>query len=149
MAWGHYGAPMTDVTKPAANARTTWSRKRLVIALVVVAALAAAATAFWPRSETFDSPTALLARLEQLGAPCPGFTASADGAWTGWCKRGGDMVEISTEAPDGWLDKHVTALLTDDVGTSAVATGDGWCVFGEPGYVRQVAELLGGEFHDR
>jgi hypothetical protein len=142
---------MTDDTSaptsgPAPSAG--WPRKRLAAALVALLVLVGLAVVFWPRSETFDSPPALLARLDELGAPCRNFRPMI-GDWNGLCSGpSAKTYEVSTASGADAYERHVADLLDlDDDEPHAVAVGDGWCVYGDRVYVEKVADLLGGTFH--
>lgn len=115
--------------------------------------LAAAATvlafvvgfALIPHPETFRTAPDLIARLDELGAPCVDYVSQSEDETWGLCKAYGRSFLVVTDASAAARNLPEWPETLAKSNGDSVAAGDGWYVYGKGDYVARVADLLGAE----
>lgn len=127
-----------------------WWRGHKLLALGLAAAVVAVAFAvgyaLLPHPERFRTTQDLIARLDELGAPCVDYVSQSDKDTYGLCHANGKGFVVGTDPADAARNlPEWPAVLAKSKDNDAVAAGEGWYVYGDRTYVTRVAELLGAE----
>lgn len=124
------------------------TRKALVIGLAAAAVAVAFVVgyALIPQPESFRTSPDLIARLDELGAPCIDYVSQSDDERFGMCTAKGERFTVGTDPDDAARNlPEWPTLLAKTKDNDAVAVGEGWYVYGDRTYVARVADLLGAD----